>query len=145
MPLRSPRLLIVDANILFSFFKKDSARRRIIKRLSNRGSKLISPDFVMEELLSDKEKIMRFAKINELEFNFLFSLLERKIETFSKSKYEEFISEGKEISPHDKDVPYFALALSLNSSIWSGEKAFKKEQSQIKALSTRELVELLES
>jgi predicted nucleic acid-binding protein len=96
----------------------------------------------MEELLSDKEKVMEFARIDELGFKFLFSLLERKIETFPKSEYEEFLSKAGEISPHDRGRPYFALALYLNSAIWSDEKAFKK-QSQVKILSTEELIELL--
>jgi len=142
MPSKIPRLLVVDANILFSFFKKDSTRRHLIKGLSNRGSKLVSPDFAMEELLSDREKVMEFAGINELGFKFLFSLLERRIETFSKSEYKEFLLGAREISPHGRDDPYFALALSLNSAIWSDEKAFKK-QSRVKVLSTEELIELL--
>lgn len=103
---------------------------------------MASPDFAMGELLSDKEKVMEFARIDELGFKFLFSLLERKIETFPKSEYEEFLSKAGEISPHDRDRPYFALALYLNSAIWSDEKAFKK-QSQVKILSTEELIELL--
>jgi predicted nucleic acid-binding protein len=135
----------VDASILFSFFKRDSARRRLIKELPIRGSKLVSPDFAMQELILDKEKIMEFAGIGETEFMFLFSLLGRKVETFPKSEYEEFLPEAKEISPHvdeRKDDPYFALAVSLNAAIWSDEKAFK-EQSKVKVFSTREMVELL--
>lgn len=142
MPPKIPKLLVVDAGILFSFFKEDSARRQLIKELSSRGSTLVSPDFAMGELLSDKEKVMRSAGINELGFKFLFSLLERRIETFPKSEYEEFLSEAKEISPHAKDDPYFALALSLNSAIWSDEQAFAK-QPRVKVYSTRELLKLL--
>ena len=144
MPPKIPRILVVDASVLFSFFKRDSARRRLIKELQNRGSRLASPDFAMEEMISDKGKIMEFAEISELGFKFLFSLLERKIETFPKSEYEKFLSEARKISPHRGDDPYFALALSLNSAIWSDEKAFKK-QSKVKVLSTKELIELLGS
>lgn len=142
MPSKIPRLLVVDASVLFSFFKKDSTRRQLINRLPNRGSKLLSPDFAIEELLSDKGEIKEFAGIKELWFKFLFSLLERRIETIPKSEYEEFLPEGRKISPHDRDDPYFALALSLNSAIWSDEKAFK-EQSKVKVYSTKELIELL--
>jgi len=137
-------LLVVDASILFSFFKKESARRRLIKELRNRGSKLVSPDFAMEELLSDKEKVMEFAGINELGFKFLFSLLERRIEIVPKSEYEEFLFKAREISPHGRDDPYFALALSLNSAIWSDERAFK-EQLRVKVFSTKELIESLKA
>ena len=143
MPSKIPRLLVVDASILFSFFKEDSARRRLIKELSNRGTELVSPDFAMEELLSDKERIMEFAKINELGFKFLFSLLGRRVETFAKSEYEEFLPEARRVSPHGRDDPYFALALSLNSAIWSDEGAFK-DQTKVKVYTTGELLRLLE-
>ena len=46
------------------------------------------------------------------------------------------------ISPHSKDVPYFALALAFNAAIWSDEKAFKK-QNKVKIFSTEELKKIL--
>ena len=51
--------LVVDANILFSFFNPKSSRRLVIKNCSKLGFKLISPDFAFEELLKDKEKIKK--------------------------------------------------------------------------------------
>ncbi|RLJ02047.1 MAG: hypothetical protein DRP10_02385 [Candidatus Aenigmatarchaeota archaeon] len=145
MPEKLPRTLIVDASILFSFFKKDSARRRIIEELPNLGCRLISPEFALKELLFDKEKIMKYGKINELSFAFLFSLLLRKIDPISEEKYKEFLSEANKISPHGekiKDDPYFALALAFNCDIWSDESAFK-QQSKVKVFNTKELLELL--
>jgi hypothetical protein len=53
----------------FSFFNEKSARRQLIKKLPKRGCKLIIPDFAMEELMGDKERIKEFARINELEFS----------------------------------------------------------------------------
>jgi len=59
--------------------------------------------------------------------------------------FKEFIGykdEAKEIAPHKKDIPYFALALAFNSPIWSDEKAFKK-QNRVKIFSTEELEKIL--
>jgi len=146
MSSKLPKIIIVDACILFSFFKKDSLRRDLVERLPNLGCILISPGFVFEELLKDKEKIKEFCGVDEKEFVFLFSLLEKKIETFPKEDYAGFLDKAKGISPHgrkiSKDDPYFALALSLNCTIWSDEKAFKN-QSRVKVLSTPELKEFL--
>jgi len=146
MKAKLPPILAVDANILFSFFNEKSARRHVIKKLPKMGCKLITPDFALEELIEDKERIKQFARIDEVGFMFLFSLLERKIEVYSQEKYEEFLSEAGNISPHGKDVhkddPYFALALSLHAPIWSDEKAFKK-QSRVKVFSTSDLIPLL--
>lgn len=140
-----PRLLVVDACILFSFFKLDSVRRQVIKELPRRGCRLISPDFVLEELSRDKERIKRFSELNELRFAFLFSLLERKIEPFPEDVYNEFLSDANKISPHGeqtKDDPYFALALAFNSPIWSDESEFK-QQNKVKVFNTGELAKLL--
>ena len=142
-----PPILVVNANILFSFFNKKSARRQLIKRLPRMGCNLITPDFALEELMEDKERINDFARIDEVVFMFLFSLLERKImEIYPAEKYEEALSEAEKISPHGEDVhkddPYFALALSFHAPIWSVEKAFKK-QSKVKVFSTSDLISLL--
>ena len=147
MKAKLPSILVVNANILFSFFNEKSARRRLIKRLPRMGCELITPDFALEELMEDKERIKNFARINEDAFMFLFSLLERKImEIYPAEKYEESLSEAEKISPHGKDVhkddPYFALALSFNAPIWSDEKAFKK-QSKVKVFSTSDLISFL--
>lgn len=146
MSSKLPKIVIVDACILFSFFKKDSLRRDLVEKLPNLDRILISPGFVFEELLKDKEKIKEFCGVDEKEFVFLFSLLEKKIETFPKEDYAGFLDKAKEISPHgketSKDDSYFALALSLNCPIWSDEKAFKK-QSKVKVLLTSELKEFL--
>jgi len=142
-----PPILVVNANILFSFFNEKSARRQLIKRLPRMGCNLITPDFALEELMEDKERIKDFARIDEVVFMFLFSLLERKImEIYPAEKYEGTLSEAGSISPHGEDIhkddPYFALALSFHAPIWSDEKAFKK-QSDVKIFSTSDLISLL--
>ena len=135
-------MLVVDANILFSFFRHDSVRRYLIEELLNSGCDLVSPDFVLKELLSDKQKVMKFAGIEDIEFSFLCSLLREEIMVFSKQEYDKYLPEAKDLSPHAKDIPYFALALSLNCPIWSDEKSFKL-QSKVKVYSTSELVKIL--
>ena len=94
-----PRLLVLDASILFSFFKRDSTRRRLMGKLLAWGCKLVSPDFALEELLSDKEKVMKYGVIDELGFAFLFSLLTKEIETFAKHEYEASLCQARELSP----------------------------------------------
>ncbi len=141
-----PKLLIVDACVLFSFFKKDSARRKVIEKLPNFGCRLISPEFVFEELADSREKIKKSGKVNNLVFAFLFTLLERKIESFPENVYERFLPEANSISPHGKHVtkddPYFALALALNSPIWSDEEEFK-QQDRVEVFNTNELLKRL--
>ncbi len=81
---------------------------------------------------------MKFSRISEAEFGFLFFLLQKEINTFSEEKYRELLSEANKLSPHTKDDSYFALALKLNAPIWSDEKEFK-QQDEIKIFSTNEI------
>ena len=141
-----PKSLIVDASILFSFFKSDSIRRYVIEELLNAGCELISPDFVLKEISDKKGRIIKFSELDESEFDFLFSLLKKSVKTFEKAGYSKFLSEANKISPHLKgteDDPYFALSLSLNKTpIWSDEDAFR-EQSEIKIFTTEDLMKEL--
>ena len=131
--------LVVDANILFSFFKKDSTRRRLVEELLNRGYKLISPYFIIHELRANKDKIIQLSEISLGEFELIIRLIENEIELIPEDKFKSFLSNTSKISPHNKDKPYFALALATDSSIWSDETAFKK-QSKVKVYSTSELL-----
>ncbi len=137
-----PKELIVDACILFSFFKGSSARRQVFKKLLDNGCRLLSPDFILIELSQNKKRIISFAGINEQEFEEIFSELENSIETFGKEKYERFVSKASEISPHIKDVPYFALALFSKAPIWSDEEAFIN-QPVVEILTTNSLDKIL--
>src|SRR3989344_8378536 len=136
-----PEAILTDANILFSFFKKDSSRRHTAKTLLDRECKILSPHFILEELLSNKDKIIRFSKISEGEFILTLSTIEDEIKLIPEREYEKFFSKAKSISPHKKDEAYFALALSLEIPIWSDEKLFKK-QLKVEIFSTSELLKL---
>ena len=57
-------------------------------------------------------------------------------------KFSDKLFEAGRVSPHSKDIPYFALALALDCAIWSGEKRHK-EQSQVKVFNTKDLVKKL--
>jgi len=134
--------LVIDANILFSVFKPDSFTRDFFKVLYFRGAKLIIPGYGLDEVFSLKDKICRFCGIDESEFMTSFVLLCEILTVVPKSEFDYCIPRAKELlSEHPKDVPYFALALSLNCAIWSNEKRFK-QQSIVSVFSTQELKEL---
>ena len=112
-----PSEIIPDANILFSFFKIESVRRNIFRELLKIKCKFFAPNFVFDELLSDKEKIKKSASINEKEFSYLFQLLNKEINSLSNETYKSTLSKALGISPHTKDIPYFAVALLKNIPI----------------------------
>lgn len=133
-------MLVVDANVLFSFFKEDSSRRKLVINLSVLGEELISPQYCFDELAGDKERVKRYSGIDDEQFSKLLSTLEMFILPVSETEYSEFAHEAETLAPHQKDVPYFALALLKNCPIWSDEKTFKK-QGKVKVATTSELLE----
>ena len=132
--------LVIDANVLFSFFKEDSSRRKLVINMSLLGEELISPQYCFDELADDKERVKRYSGIDDKQFSKLLSTLETFILPVSETEYLEFAHEAEMLAPHQKDAPYFALALLKNCTIWSDEKAFKK-QGKVKVVTTAELLE----
>ncbi|MBS3093378.1 hypothetical protein J4456_02225 [Candidatus Pacearchaeota archaeon] len=135
--------LVVDANILFSFFKKDSTRRLLLEKLLKKRAGINVPYITFSELLNNKDKIVRYSEISPSEFDILISSLRKRLIIFPDKNFEEYIKESLSLAPHKKDIEYFAISLSLNNCpIWSDEKAFKN-QSKIKIFSTEELLKLV--
>lgn len=133
--------LVVDANVLFSFFKKDSTTRKLIT--SFEIFELYTPALCIKELSKHKEEICRKSKITEAGFEEEMEYLRLFVGIVQDEEFKDFAGKARQLlGEHIKDIPYFALALYLNCGIWSNEKRFKK-QSRIKAVSTSDLISFL--
>jgi len=140
--------LVVDTNILFAFFWKNSVIGNIIK---TKALELYAPEFSLNELskyssllmnktsLSKEEYIKNFASLSECINIVPFKEYKDKIESakslaneFSKEEFEEFV----------KDIDFIALALKLDCPIWSGDKLLKK-QKIVEILTKKELLDKL--
>ena len=139
--------LVVDASAIFSALIKQNVPFELIRILPKIGWELYSPEFVFDEINEHKDRLLHFSELSEDELMFLIDLLFKKIKIIPKSKYSRFISESKSLLTvkgdlvDEKDVPYLALALSLNSAIWSDDKHFKI-QSEVEVFTTKELTNL---
>jgi len=131
--------LIVDANILFAGLIKESITARL---LFNPTLRLYSPDFVLEEFMKYSDVIQTKMKRTREEFITIMHQLYEVITVVPEEEYEKYIEDAGKISPDDKDVMYFALALKLRCPIWSND-AKLKEQDQVVIYNTSELVRLL--
>ena len=58
--------LVVDTNVLFSFFKKESETRRLI--LNFEILELVTPSFCINELNEHKELICTKSRLSDSEF-----------------------------------------------------------------------------
>lgn len=131
---------VVDANVLFSFFWKDSFTRRL---LIGKYFELCAPEFALEEIDKYKNEIMRRAKIRLDEFVEMRRELILYVEFFPISNYVKFLSRVVEVSPDRDDVDYFALALKLSVGIWSNDKLLKG-QSVVGVLNTMEILDFVD-
>ena len=137
--------LVVDANVLFSFFKLDSTTRKlIIDPELELNLELFTPVHALEEL-KEHEDEMRKLGVSPGDFDVILSSLPLFVNTVPRSFFKPLLSEAEKLLPEDPDdAPYIALALKLNCPIWS-EDVKLKDQSRVKVLSTKELIKLLKA
>jgi predicted nucleic acid-binding protein len=131
--------IIVDTNVLFSFFWKNSITKKI---LSTSNFELISPILALEELKKYSEEIIKKTKIIKEQFNQEFSNLQKIVSFIDKNQYSFFLEEAEKIAPDKLDSHFFALCLKFNCFLWSNDFILKR-QDKIKVFSTEEIIELL--
>ncbi|MDI6886151.1 MAG: PIN domain-containing protein [archaeon] len=133
--------LVVDANILFSFFKKDSFTRRFI--LSHPEIELFTSLYVFEELEEHKGEIKSKARIDDTIFELSSKELSAYVTIVPLDEFKEFWEEAEQISPDPDNAQYLAVALSLDCAIWSNDKDLKEKQYRVVVVTTEELTKLL--
>ncbi len=130
------RILIIDANILFSALIKNSVTAKLI---FEEEFLLYTPEFIIEEFLKYQEMITMKTSRSKEEFIQIMHMLKDIIIIIPQEEYASFTQEAKNISPDSNDILYFALALKLNSGIWSNDKRLKM-QNKVNIYSTEELL-----
>ena len=132
--------LIVDTNILFSFFRENPVRFIIINS-DLFGIRLFTAAYNIDELMKNKPDLLKYSKLTSEQIEPIIDELSKYISSISSDEYKLFEQEAKQLI-HDKDVPIFALALKLGCAIWSNEPGFKK-QSKVEIFNTKALRKLL--
>lgn len=138
---------VVDSNILFAFFWKDSTFSKLceLKELQ-----LISSEYALEEINNYKDEIMNKAKISKVEFD------NRKLELVNRVSFialEDYSSEfnnikkiaegfGEKYDEVLKDIDFLALAFKLDMPLWTHDKLLK-EQDKIKILTTKDIIDII--
>ena len=134
--------LVVDNNIFFSLMNPESISSYIFFLLNAEFS---APEYVKLEFNKHREICLLKSKLSEHEFEISQQEVESKIKFFKSFEYEKLLTTASDVAADPKDSPYLALALSINSSIWSNDPHFK-QQSLVKVFTTEELIsELLNS
>jgi len=132
--------LVVDTNILFSFFNRKSTARELSTRYD---LLLYSPTFALTELEKYNDVIMKRFSLTEIQYSVIIKLLQTVVDFVEEKDYETFFPKAKKVSPDPDDIDFFALSFSLNCPLWSNDADLKK-QSSLNVLSTKDLVEKLD-
>ena len=131
--------IVVDTNILFSFFWEGSITRKLLLASS---LELISPEYALEELRKYKAEILRKTGAKDTAFEGYLRELKRVVKFIKKTEYSDYSNEAKIISPDKKDSEFLALCLKESCHLWSNDLLLKR-QNKVKVLTTEEIIRLL--
>lgn len=130
--------LVVDASVLFSFFKPDSATRRLIL---TQELTLFTPKFVLEELDKHSEKIISSTGIDSTLYVFFRGIISGLVTVVPKGEFERMFEKARGMISDPEDIAYIALALKLGCPVWSEDPHFTK-QSEVKVFNTADLAKM---
>ncbi len=123
----SKQAVVIDTNIVFKALQlKNSAIRDV---LTNTQYQFYAPKYLIVEIFKHKEKLLRNnAQLEDELYEYLNGLLQRI--TFVN---EDTVSIGNYVEAYrlctgidEKDVPFVALALELDCSLWTHDQPIKE-------------------
>jgi len=128
---------VVDANVLFSAAIRDSKTAEMLLR---DDLSLYAPEYLFEEFEKYHDTVLEKTHRTDEEFERFVEVLRSRIETVPREAFADEITDARTASPDEKDVPYIALALSLNTAVWTDDKELR-EQDLVEIYTTTEVVE----
>ncbi len=132
--------LVLDSNIVISaLISSNGITRRL---LFSDKLVLFAPDLLFDEVFRYKKIILKKSGLSEDEFNIVFGIICSRITFVSYQSFKKFINESENCCPDINDSEFFALAFSKRISLWSNDKALKK-QDKLKVFFTNELIDNL--
>lgn len=136
--------VIVDTNRIISALLSGGTvfevflLNKSIKKLS-----FIAPEFMFFELGRNIGEIVKKSKLSSDDFSEVFEMIKEQIELIPFEEFNNFVDDARALSPHEKDIKYFALALYKNCGIWSDESF--RNQSKVEIFSTGKLLSFLKN
>ena len=121
--------IVVDTNIIFSGLLSPNGTISDLLLNSSDTFDFYTPTYLLDELANHKKKILKIAGISEKELDFLQRNIFKKVdlidlETIRDLTWEKAIELTKNID--EFDAPFIALALELESPLWTGDKKLIK-------------------
>lgn len=115
-------------------FIKDGAARRILIE-----NWFFAPQNTAAQLTTHWELIARKSGLDTDELHIITTRLLGSIIMIPQPIYDTFIAQAGDLIDDPEDVPFLALALTVNADILSDDKHFQ-EQNHVKVWTTKELL-----
>ncbi len=117
--------IVVDTNIIFSGLLSPNGTISDLLLNSSNAFDFYSPTYLLDELENHKKKLLKISGLLEKELDFLQRNLFKKIdlidlESIRESTWQRAIELTNGID--EFDTPFIALALELDSPLWTGDK-----------------------
>ncbi len=130
--------IVVDTNILFSYFWEKSITKKIINLQS---FEFYTPSFAFQEIKKYKKEIILKTKITEKEYLKIILELKKRIIIINEKEYFSKIKNITHI-PDVNDIDFIALSNHLDKVLWSNDKKLK-EQNYTLVLNTEEILKIM--
>ncbi|MBI3291783.1 MAG: hypothetical protein HYZ73_03100 [Elusimicrobia bacterium] len=107
------------------------------------GRTLWTPEYAVletERILLTPRIQRRFGKLSAEQVKLALAATTSSIQVLPETAYRSNLPEAKAFSPDPADTPYFALALHLETPIWSND-ALLKEQDRVTVYTTQEVLD----
>jgi predicted nucleic acid-binding protein len=121
-----PNSVVVDTNLIFSALIPKASKIREILFESNMT--FYSPNFLITEIYTHKDRLLKSSKLTDSEFYLYFNGIIERIKFIPT----DFIGNDSRQKAYDlckdidvKDTPFVALAIDLGLPIWTGDKKLK--------------------
>lgn len=130
--------IVVDANPIVSILITPGKPAEL---LFKEELELVAPNLLFQELKNNMEIIAQKSGLNNEEIKRFIEILKNRIKVIPEEEFVSFKEKAMKVCPDEKDLVYFALALSLKCPLWSNEKKLK-EQGVVSVYATHQLMRI---
>jgi len=117
--------IVIDSNRILAALIKDSTTREIVL---DSFFEFLAPDFILAEIRSHEERVLKAAGITRDELEVLLFLIFERITIIPESEYREWIELVKGDISDPKDVVYIAACLAGKADgIWTHDPDFSTQ------------------
>lgn len=117
--------VVIDTNIIFSGLLNPNGKIADLLINSSNTFEFYSPTFILDELDTHQDKLLKISHLTEKDLKFLKRILLSNVTLIDVYNIPLKIRQiafdiTKEID--EKDTPFVALSIELNCGLWTGDK-----------------------